>query len=47
MAKDKKEKEEEKKGRGWHGDSSGHAKAGRMGGKARAKKEKERQEKNK
>ncbi len=25
-------------GRGWHGDPEGHAKAGRMGGKARAKK---------
>jgi hypothetical protein len=25
-------------GRGWHGDSAGHAKAGRMGGRARGKK---------
>ncbi|MFA7254243.1 MAG: hypothetical protein WC107_06870 [Patescibacteria group bacterium] len=33
-----KEKKEEQKGRGWHGDSAGHAKAGQMGGKARANK---------
>ncbi len=25
------------KGRGWHGDSKGHARAGRMGGRARRK----------
>jgi len=25
-------------GRGWHGDSSGHAKAGRLGGKSKSKK---------
>ena len=35
----------EKVGRGWHGDSSGHAKAGQMGGKARARKKKEKTEK--
>jgi hypothetical protein len=28
----------EKPGRGWHGDTAGHAKAGRLGGKARAQK---------
>lgn len=31
------ENKKEKQGRGWHGDSAGHAKAGRLGGKARAK----------
>lgn len=25
------------KGRGWHGDSEGHAKAGRLGGRARGR----------
>ncbi len=25
------------KGRGWHGDSAGHARAGKKGGKARAR----------
>ncbi len=25
-------------GRGWHGDTEGHRRAGRLGGKARAKK---------
>lgn len=38
MADNNKTNGEKKKGRGWHGDSSGHAKAGRLGGKARAKK---------
>ena len=37
----KKEPKEEKPGRGWHGDSAGHAKAGQMGGRARASKKKE------
>lgn len=37
MANNKENKKEDK-GRGWHGDSAGHAKAGRLGGKARAKK---------
>jgi len=32
------EKKESPKGRGWHGDTAGHAKAGRLGGKARANK---------
>ena len=32
------ETKEKNKGRGWHGDTAGHAKAGRLGGKARAKK---------
>jgi len=31
---------DEKAGRGWHGDSAGHAEAGRKGGKARAEKRK-------
>lgn len=38
MINNAKEKKKESSGRGWHGDSAGHAKAGRMGGKARAKK---------
>jgi hypothetical protein len=37
MADEKKEKQ----GRGWHGDAAGHAKAGRLGGKARAEKKKQ------
>jgi len=31
-----------KRGRGWYGDSEGHAKAGRKGGLASAKKRRER-----
>lgn len=42
MQQEQSEKKE-KPGRGWHGDSGGHAKAGRMGGKARAKKKKQQQ----
>jgi hypothetical protein len=38
MANKESKKSKEEKGRGWHGDSAGHAKAGRLGGKARAKK---------
>lgn len=38
MVKKEQKKEKESRGRGWHGDSTGHAKAGRLGGKARAKK---------
>jgi len=41
----KKEPKEEKIGRGWHGDSTGHAKAGRLGGKARAQKKREEKKK--
>jgi len=33
----------ESQGRGWHGDSVGHAKAGKMGGKARARKKQTKQ----
>jgi hypothetical protein len=29
---------QQKRGRGWHGDSAGHARAGRKGGLARARK---------
>lgn len=36
----------EKPGRGWHGNAAGHAKAGRLGGKARAQKKKQVQEEN-
>ena len=38
---------EKKKGRGWHGDPKAHAEAGRLGGKVRAKKAKEKKEKQK
>jgi len=34
-------KEKESSGRGWHGDSAGHAKAGQLGGQARAAKKKQ------
>jgi hypothetical protein len=43
----KMEQKEEKKGRGWHGDSAGHAKAGRQGGKARAAKKQLQKERSK
>lgn len=29
--------ESKRKGRGWHGDPAGHAKAGRLGGRARGR----------
>lgn len=34
------------KGRGWHGDSDGHAKAGRLGGRASSKSRSEGRESN-
>jgi len=33
-------KKKESQGRGWHGDSAGHARAGRLGGKSKSKKKK-------
>lgn len=39
------EEKKENKGRGWHGDSAGHARAGRQGGKARAAKKQLQKEK--